>query len=97
MSHYSNHKRRDVGERIVNKKSTHRLLTCWGCGGSIVTAINSRTIRKICDSCKESLTTNEIKEVYQKRRKYLNKQVYARRTRPDNDKFIFNSPFRDMK
>lgn len=95
MSHYTR-PIRSHGTKLFTKESTHISLPCWSCGVQIIQKSNSflGVRRKLCDDCKATLSTEQIKKIYSDRYKHIREQEQAKKTRPDNDRFIVNSPFR---
>lgn len=93
MSHYAR-PRKNYGRKLFNKESTHKVSRCWNCGFEIIQQKEAYHRQKVCVECKKKLTDQEIKVVYAKRYQHLREQLWAKRTRPDQDRFIFNSPFR---
>jgi len=91
MSHYSNRFLKAHGR--LNKQFVHVIHHCWNCGVEIAQHERLRS-RKLCEDCKEKLSTEEIKKLYNKHYQHVREQLRAKKTRPDNDRFIFNSPFR---
>lgn len=73
------------------------LRVCWGCGVRMAQQKTNEHRRKICYDCSDRLSPEEIKKVYSIHYNHMRDQLQAKKTRPDNDRFIFNSPFREQK
>lgn len=102
MSHFS---RNDRGNNpwIQGVKMNTRIRTrqCWGCGADVAYSSNlpRKFTRAFCDDCKENLTADQKKAIVLKKRErnsYYN-MVNDKKNRKDEERFIFNSPFRKDK
>lgn len=103
MSSFSNkswNKRGTPGARLVSRQFTHQIRRCYSCAVDIVSKHNDligrKAVRKFCSDCTKKLSSEEKKEIVKKVMHNRREMFAAKKlkNRPDNARFIKNSPFR---